>query len=179
MVVKRHSLNIIYQSRWRCQQHLDYGLFQMASLSQAHTHNIKMMETNILASYEASRCDVINIPTYVMLKDGLASWSAAEAITCCGKPAKESTVHPWCELWEDLTFTSPKKHISINSIPHRCDTSCAGCYTQSLSLNSRSAGSWSGSPIRMREHSEEELAGGGFTCSINSSRKWLSSKITL
>lgn len=36
------------------------------------------------------KCHVINIPTYVMLKDGLASWSAAEAITCCGKPAKES-----------------------------------------------------------------------------------------
>lgn len=48
-----------------------------------------------------------------MLKDGLASWSAAEAITCCGKPAKESTVHPWCELWEDLTFTSPKNTFQL------------------------------------------------------------------
>ena len=35
------------------------------------------------------------------------------------------------------------------------------------------------SPMRMREHSDEVLAGGGFTCNINNSRKWHSSRMTL
>lgn len=33
-------------------------------------------------------------------------------------------------------------------------------------------------PMRIKEHSDEELAGGGLTCSISSSLKWLSSRIT-
>lgn len=33
-------------------------------------------------------------------------------------------------------------------------------------------------PMRIKEHSDEELAGGGLTCSISSSLKWLSSRMT-
>lgn len=47
-----------------------------------------------------------------------------------------------------------------------------------FSLNSTVVWSFSCSPIRIKEHSDEELAGGGLTCSISSSLKWLSSRMT-
>lgn len=71
---------------------------------------------------------MINIPTYVMLKAGLASWSAAEAMTCWGKPAKESASLGWA--LKDLTIASqPKLSVQL-TVSHQRNNSCAGCYTQ-------------------------------------------------
>lgn len=119
-----------------------------------------------------------------MLNEGLASWSDIEAMTCWGKP-KQIMMHIKDVVEEYIlyiaAYTNTKFTYFLNMLAKHLATSNRCCtFNILLHLNCVNVVTmtvWL--PMRMREHSEEELAGGGFTCSISSSLKWLSSRITL